>query len=240
MENVILRRKVTTRRALRRKNITVDARKDPAARQRSARQLRLLGILPLAFFTAQAIHYRQIQQLGHMLWMCNIGNLLLALGLFFAAAILIRVAVIWLVPGLVVWFFYVVPTWGILLTRGFSYAEVFGVLSSTLAHLGGFAVGIAVLRKVGMDTRCWFYAFIWYFVVQLFSRLVTPAQMNVNLSHGVQPGWEQTFSSYWKFWLVLTVLVGVGLWILGVILKTLWPASRGTLQAANLNFEELP
>jgi len=46
-------------------------------------QFRLLGILPLTFFAAQAVHYWQINQLGHMLWMCNIGNLLLALGLFF-------------------------------------------------------------------------------------------------------------------------------------------------------------
>jgi hypothetical protein len=224
---------------LRRKNIIVDKKKEPANRQLSATQFRLLGILPLAFFTAQAIHYWQIKQLGHMLWMCNMGNLLLALGLFFEAAILIRVAVIWMVPGVAVWFFYVVPTWGMLLTGRFSYGEVFGVLSSTLAHLGGFAVGIAVLRKVGMNGRSWFYAFIWYFVLQLFSRLVTPAQMNVNLSHGIQAGWEQTFSSYLRFWLVLTVLVGAGLWILGIILKTFWPASPGALEASDLSFDEL-
>lgn len=174
-----------------------------------------------------------------MLWMCNIGNLLLALGLFLGAALLIRVAVIWMVPGVVVWFFYVVPTWGMLLSGRFNNAEIFGVISSTLAHVGGFAVGIAVLRKVGMDARAWLHAFIWYFIVQLLSRLVTPAQMNVNLSHDVQPGWEQTFNTYWKFWLVLTVLVGVGLWILGIILKTLWPASRSPLKASDLTFDEV-
>src|SRR6266446_6752566 len=101
-------------------------------------QFRTLGFLPLVFFLGQAIHYWQISQLGHMLWMCNIGNLVLALGLFFEAAILIRVAVIWMVPGVVVWFVYVVPTWGMLLTGRFSYTELFGVLTSTLAHLGGF------------------------------------------------------------------------------------------------------
>jgi hypothetical protein len=224
---------------LRRKNIIVDAKKQPAARQRGARQLRLLGFLPLTFFTAQAIHYWQIKQLGHMLWMCNIGNLLLALGLFLEAPILIRVAVIWMVPGVVVWFLYVVPTWGMLLTGSFSYAEAFGVISSTLAHVGGFAAGIAVLRRVGMDARGWFYAFIWYFVVQLFSRLVTPPQMNVNLSHSIQPGWEQTFNTYWRFWLVLTVLVGVALWTLGIILKTLCPASRVQLEVSDLSLDEL-
>ena len=200
------------------------------ARQLTGRQLRLLGFLPLAFFSAQAIHYWQINELGHMLWMCNIGNLLLALGLFFEEAILIRVAVIWIVPGVAVWFVFVVPTWGMLLTGRFSYAELFGVLSSTLAHLGGFTVGIVVLRKVGMDARAWLYAFIWYFVVQLLSRLVTPAAMNVNLSQRIQAGWEQSFSTYWRFWFVLTMLVGACLWILGLFLKRLWPVSPALIE----------
>lgn len=215
---------------MRRKNINVDRNIELDARQLAGRQLRPLGFLPLAFFSAQAIHYWQINELGHMLWMCNIGNLLLALGLFFEASILIRVAVIWIVPGVAVWFVYVVPTWGMLLTGRFSYAGLFGVLSSTLAHLGGFAVGIAVLRKVGMDARAWLYAFIWYFVVQLLSRLVTPAGMNVNLSQRIQAGWEQTFSTYWRFWFVLTMLVGACLWILGLLLKRLWPASPALIE----------
>jgi len=193
--------------------------------------LRFLGVLPLAFFTAQAIHYWQIHEPGQMLWMCNIGNLLLALGLFFEQAILIRVAVIWMVPGVAVWFVYVVPTWGTLLTGRSNYTELFGVLSSTLAHLGGFSVGIVVLRKIGMDGRAWSYAFMWYFIVQLTSRFATPAAMNVNISHVIQAGWEQTFSTYLRFWLVLTLLVGVCLWILGLLLKMLWPVSPGSSEA---------
>ena len=39
-------------------------------------KLRLLGILPLIFFIAQVVHYWRINELGHLLWMCNIGNLL--------------------------------------------------------------------------------------------------------------------------------------------------------------------
>lgn len=162
-----------------------------------------------------------------MLWMCNVGNLLLALGLFFEIAKMIRVAVIWLIPGLAVWFlFYILPIWGTFLAGKVSSAQLFGVLSSTLVHVGGFAVGIVVLRKVGMDTRAWWYAFIWYFVVQLLSRLLTPTILNVNVSHNIQAGWEQTFSSYWKFWLVLTALVGICLWALGLLLTRLWPATR--------------
>jgi hypothetical protein len=189
----------------------------------SSRQLRLLGFLPLTFFAAQAIHYWQINELGHTLWMCNIGNLLLALGLFLEQAMLVRVAVIWMVPGVAVWFLYVVPTWGMLLTGNFSFKELFGVIASSLAHLGGFSVGLIVLRQVRIDSRAWAYAFGWYFIVQLLSHLLTPAAMNVNLSHNIQSGWEQSFSSYWKFWLLLSTLVGLCLWVLARLLRLLWP-----------------
>ena len=121
-----------------------------------------------------------------MLWMCNIGNLILALGLFLDARALIRLAAIWMVPGVAVWFLYVVPTWGMILSGRLSYTELFGVLSSTLAHLGGFTVGILILRKMGMDARAWLYAFVWYLVVQLLSRVGTPAAMNVNVSQRIQ------------------------------------------------------
>ena len=189
----------------------------------SKKRFRLLGFLPLAFFLAQAIHYWHINELGQVLWMCNIGNLLLAVGLFLEKAILIRVAAIWMVPGVAVWFVYVVPTWGTLLTGQASLRQLFGVLSSTLAHLGGFSVGMLVLRKVRMDGRAWIYAFGWYFIVQLLSPIITPAAMNVNVSQQIQGGWEQTFSAYWKFWMVLTLLVGACLWVLGAVLKVVWP-----------------
>jgi len=225
IRSVILKRKVTARRVLKRKNSAHRWNRELKTHKPSQSQFRLLGFFPLAFFMAQAIHYWQINQLGHMLWMCNIGNLLLALGLFLEQALLVRVAVMWMPPGLLVWFAYVVPTWGMLLTGRFSYTELFGVVSSTLAHVGGFTVGMMALRKIKMDSKAWMYAFLWYFIVQLASRLLTPASMNVNLSHNIQAGWERTFSAYWKFWLVLTILVGISSWILGLLLRLLWPTT---------------
>lgn len=162
--------------------------------------------------------------------MCNIGNLLLALGLFLEQAILIRVAVIWVIPGLAVWAAYVVPTWGMLLTGNFTYTELWGVISSTLAHVGGFCVAMFVIRQVRVNRLAWLHAFIWYFMVQLVSRLVTPAALNVNVAYSIPAGWEQTFSSYWRFWLALTTLVGFCLWLLGLLLVRLWPAASGRIK----------
>jgi len=86
------------------------------------------------------------------------------------------------------------------------------------------SVAILVLRKVKMDGRAWLYAFLWYFLVQVASRLFTPVH-NVNLSQRIQDGWERAFTAYWKFWLVLSALVGVGSWLLGLLLKRFWPAN---------------
>ena len=173
-------------------------------------RFRLLGFLPLIFFFAQASHYWRINELGTMLWMCNIGNLVLALGLFLKRPVLIRVSTLWMVPGLLVWIVYVLLPWGVF-------------LSSTLAHVGGLAVGIAALVKVRMDRVSWLYALGWYFVMQLLSRLFTPAALNVNLAHAIQPGWEQTFTSYLKFWLALAVFAIFLLGFLNFVFYKLWP-----------------
>jgi hypothetical protein len=131
-------------------------------------------------------------------------------------------------PGVVVWCLYVVPTWGMLVAGNASGSEFYGVLSSTLAHMGGLLVGILVLRKVRMNQIAWFYAFIWYFIVQLASRFLTPVAFNVNLSQRIQDGWESMFTSYWKFWLVLSSAVALCLWLLTFVLKKQWPANAAS------------
>lgn len=175
-------------------------------------KLRLLGILPLIFFLAQGVHYWRINELGHMLWMCNVGNLLLAMGLFLEKRRVIRLSAIWMIPGLLIWFIYVVLPWS-------------PFLSSTLAHVGGLIVAMFALSRVRMDRTAWLWAFGWYLMVQLASRFVTPAELNVNVAHGVQRGWG--FESYWTFWLVLTIVTAVVLWLSGLFLWSLWPSNGG-------------
>jgi hypothetical protein len=174
-------------------------------------KFRALGILPLLFFLGQGIHYWRIHELGHLLWMCNIGNLLLAVGLFLDHRRLMRVAIIWTIPGLIIWLIYVVLAWGVFFT-------------STLAHVGGLVVGLFALRRIGMDRRSWLYAFVWYLLVQLASRLFTATDLNVNLAHKIQPGWDQRFGSYWEFWLVLTIATGCTLWLVEQLFRRIWPA----------------
>ena len=181
--------------------------------------MRLLGVLPLLFFFAQGIHYWRISQLGHMLWMCNIGLLVLALGLFFEKPLLVRVPAIWTIPGVFMWFFFYVVAWGVF-------------LSSVLVHVGGLIVAAIALKTYRMDRQSWGYACGWSLLVQLISRFFTAPELNVNVAHAVQPGWERTFPSYWMFWLTLTIVMAAVLWLSGWFWRTLWPATESSPRAA--------
>lgn len=128
-----------------------------------------------------------------------------------------RIAIIWTVPGLIIWFIYVVLEWGVFFT-------------STMAHVGGIVVAMIVLRRIGMDRRAWVFAFAWYLLIQLLSRLITAPDLNVNLSHRMQERWEQTFSAYWQFVLTLDTLTGVVLWFLGLMLWKFWPSQTRTTE----------
>lgn len=177
-------------------------------------RFRLLGVLPLLFFAAQAVHYWRIGQIGQMLWMCNIGNLLLAAGLLFEQVTFIRAAVLWMIPGLLVWLLYVVFAWGVF-------------FASTLAHVGGLIIGLIAIRRVGMTRRSWRYGLAWFFVMQFLSRFLTPVEFNVNVSQRIEEGWQKTFSSYWQFWIVLSLLAVAIMWVLGMVLYKAWPAEPG-------------
>jgi len=187
--------------------------------EQSKWRFRLVGLLPLFFFLAQAIHYGRVGGAGNLLWMCNVGNVLLAAGLFLNHRELIRAAAIWTIPGLVVWARYVL----------FEYEFVY---SSALAHVGGIIVALIVLRRVRMDRIAWAYAFVWYLFMQVVSRVGTAPVLNVNVAHRIQTGWEQAFTSYWRFWLVMTALVCSCLWAIGIVLSWIWPAHDGEKMGA--------
>ena len=187
-------------------------------------RFRLLGLLPLGFFFAQAAHYWQIDQVGHMLWMCNIGNLLLAVGLFIDEPLLVRVAVIWSIPGIIIWARYVVAEW-------FQYSVIDwgAVTASTLAHVGGLTVGMIALARVRMDRLSWLFSLAWFIALQLVSHAAAPPELNVNVSRYVYESWRGAFNAYWKFWLVLVMVVTATLWLIAAVLRRFWPSTSTTL-----------
>ena len=186
----------------------------PRVRQNVAAKLRLLGLLPLAFFIAHLSFYWRNGGMENMFWMCNVANLALAAGLFLGVCWLIRIAVLWLIPGLPLWLYYVAVNGGWLVTSFFT-------------HIGGLMVGLFVLYKVGAGRWTWLHGFVLFLIVQQASRTLTLPQSNVNIAHAVDPAWAGVFSRYSWYWLATTLTVAACLWGLGLILLKLFP-SRAT------------
>jgi len=174
---------------------------------------RLLGVIPLILFLTRLLHFQGLGEPGQILWICHISNLLLAFGLFLDQLEFIRVSVLWLILGLPLWIWNMTQT-GV------------GTLTTFVTHLGGLVVGLFALSRTRCSRRTWLYAVLWLLFVQQVSRVITPPDLNVNIAHRIYDGWETIFSAYWQYWLVTTILAGIGLWIIGIVLLNLWPPKQ--------------
>jgi len=175
-------------------------------------RFRLLGILPLCFFIARAIEYAAVAKTPEqILWSCHISNLILAAGMFLGNPFLIRVAVFWLILG--------VPPWIL-------DAVVSGLIKvvSIFSHLGGVIVAIIAIRQVGAKRGSWIPSLVYFVILQQITRLLTEPgpYTNVNVAHFAYGQWV-LFSSYWKYWVVNTLLVAVTLFIIEFVLLRLFP-----------------
>jgi hypothetical protein len=184
----------------------------PTISRNSKAKFRVLGLLPLFFFVVHAEYYRVVGGLANMLWMCNIANLVLAFGLFLARPALIRVAVMWLLPGLIWLWFVVRPGWWI--------------LTSFFAHAGGLIVGVIAIHRVRASRWMWLQALAWFLAIQEICRLLTPAELNVNAAHLINPEFQTWFNTYSQFWIVGTLVVAAGLWIIAFALLKLFAPDR--------------
>jgi hypothetical protein len=154
-----------------------------------------------------------------MLWMCHVSNVALSLGLLLDKPAWVRLGVIWLIFGHPLWVMHMIQTGERLPT-------------SFLSHLGGLAVGLIAFHKVRADRSTWLYAIIWYFVIQQLSRMLTRPELNVNIAHSMTDGWDQVFSSYWQYWVVVSFLMAVSIWILGFLLLKVFPPSTSGSSSA--------
>lgn len=145
-----------------------------------------------------------------MLWMCNLATAVLGIGMIVGFSPLIRLAVIWLIPGLALWFWFVVMEGGWLWTSFFS-------------HVGGLLIGLFAMREVRGGRWTWLYASIWYLVVQQLCRMITDPELNVNVAHRPFEDFAEMFGSYREYWILTTLLVVVGSWLLGMAMMELFP-----------------
>jgi hypothetical protein len=142
--------------------------------------------------------------------MCHLANLFLAVGLFLANPLIIRVSVILLVFGIPPW---VVDMFVIKIVTPVSIAS----------HLGGTIIGLLAMAKVRTKPRSWVAALVCFVLVQIICRFVTPPALNINVSHRVYEIWTHIVSSYWIYWLISTAVLAVSLWLIDFLLIKLFP-----------------
>ena len=175
-------------------------------------RFRMMGWIPLVFFALHFHYHWSREQPANILWMCHVSNVILAIGWMSAWPGLIRVAVLWLIPGLPLWIMESIQTGEVSFT-------------SVLTHLGGLALGLILLYRVRSARWTWLYAMIWYLALQQICRMASPEALNVNIAHRMRAGWEGVFSAYWQYWLFTSLLALGGLWGVNRILQLLFPVS---------------
>jgi hypothetical protein len=178
-----------------------------------ATRYRLLGLVPLTFFILNLVHHVKRGEGAEILWLCNLDNLLLAAGLIFDKPLLLRIAILWLIPGFPLW-----------LIESYRHHEL--PFASILAHFGALIFGLFFLRRVGMKSRTWIAALIYAIGIQLLSRFVTPPALNINVAFKMYPGWENTFDRYWKFWLFISLESAAFLFLLALLLSRKFPERK--------------
>jgi hypothetical protein len=140
---------------------------------------------------AQAAVYRAMGgSFWEALWLCHVSNLVLAAGLALRSPRTVGVAMLWLVFGS--------GAWILNLATGAAM-----VISSLLTHLGGLAVAILGVKRLGFPAGTWIRAVLVFALCQLLSRWLTPADLNLNLAHRVWQGWESAFPSYGWYLLMI-------------------------------------
>jgi hypothetical protein len=179
-------------------------------------RFRLLGILPLSFFLARVIEYVVVAKTPEqILWSCHISNLMMAIGLFCVWPWLIRISAFWQILGL--------PPWIVDMVMSGLITPV-----SIFTHLGGCLVALVALWQVRAKLWSWVPSLIYFLILQQITRLLTEPTIytNVNVAHFAYGPWKDLFSSYWKYLLVNTAILAVGMLIIDYLLSKLFPLKK--------------
>ncbi|HVY24953.1 MAG TPA: hypothetical protein VHB79_00325 [Polyangiaceae bacterium] len=156
---------------------------------------RWLGIAALGCFAVHGSYHVFARRWPDVLWGCHIAAVLIGVGALLERAELVAIGVLWLCFGN--------PLWILDITTGGELLP-----TSLFTHVGGLAIGLAVLNRLGMPRHAWLYATAAFLGLLLLTRLITPRAANVNLAFAVASGWEETFPSY-SLYLLLMIAAGI-------------------------------
>ena len=183
-------------------------------------RLRALAIVPAFCWIMNLLYNATItRELGVMMWLCHVTTLMLAVGLALGLLTPIRMAAVFSTIDLPVWLI------GVAATHVTSRPSI-------VSHICVPVVGWIALAAIRMDRRPLTAhlagALTYLAIVQVLTRLVTPAPLNVNLVYRpydfLAAGASVRMEIYWG----VTAALLMSLYIGGVLLfRAIFPPPTG-------------
>ena len=171
-----------------------------------------IGIAALVCYGIHGSYHLYNGRPEDLLWACHIGAVLIGLGLIIPSASLSAVGTMQLCMG--------TPLWILDLTSGGEFMP-----TSVFTHVVALAIGIFAVRRYGMPTGVWWKSIGTLVILILLSRLVTPAEANINVAFAVQPGWEEQFASYPVYIVTMVAMAGIYFCMLEFVMRRWWAAT---------------
>ena len=173
----------------------------------------VLGLIAAIFYLIHATVHVIDGTIVDLLWACNLGCLIVALGMIFNRPWMFSIGFFWLTLGL--------PLWILDISTGGEYMP-----TSTLIHIGGPTIGLLGCRYIRLPRYSWAAAVGGLFILGAISRVFTAPQGNINIAFAVWPGWEKYFPSYFWYALMLLAIAGLGFFTVDTIIRKVFAIQK--------------
>jgi hypothetical protein len=181
--------------------------------------MRKFGLAALACYAIHASFHVVNGRPEEALWMCHLGAALVGIGLLVSSATINGIGTLFLCVGTPLWLMY--------LAGGGEFYP-----TSSFPHLGGLAIGLYGVRRLGMPSATWCEAVVALISLILICRLITPPEANVNVAFATYPGWEKFFPSHAIYIVAMMIMAAAYFLIFQYALRR-WistkPAREGAL-----------
>jgi hypothetical protein len=154
-----------------------------SSRLRIGNSLKIWGFGALGCYAVHGGFHLLNGRPAELLWMCHLGAAIVGVGLLRSSPTLNGIGTLFLCVG--------TPLWVMYLAGGGEFYP-----TSCLPHIGGLAIGLYGVRRLGLCAGVWWQAVLSLIALILICRLVTPPEANINVAFAVYPGLEKTFPSH--------------------------------------------
>ena len=172
-----------------------------------------MGSVAILFYAVHGVYHWQQGVPENMLWACHMGALLVGLGLLLDSANLNGVGSLWLSVGTGMWL--------VGLTMDVPFLP-----TSMLTHVGGLAIGLWGVRRLGLPRGVAWKALAGLALLHLISRSLNPPGKNINMAREVASGLEGWFPSHALFLLAIGAFCAAAFVLLETALRRALPLSE--------------